>query len=74
VVHDGSVRPPRPGYYQGRHYTTYVEEVKALKRSGDNEAVEWLLLALIDATEAESRANEEGVAPACIPFRCSQIR
>ena len=25
----------RSGLYKGRHYTTYVEEVKALKRAGD---------------------------------------
>lgn len=55
----------RPGYYHGRHYTTFVEEVKALKRRSDGEAVERLLLALVDATEAESRANGPGwgVAP-----------
>lgn len=55
-----------PGYYRGRHYTTYVDEITALKRSGDTEAVERLLLALVDATEAESRAKGPrwGVAPA----------
>ena len=54
-----------PGYYRGRHYTTFVEEVKALNRTGDDEAVERLLLALVDAVEAESRAKgpKWGVAP-----------
>lgn len=53
----------KPGYYQGRHYTTYVNDVTAFKRSGDTEAAERLLRALVDATEAESRAKGEGVAP-----------
>ncbi len=53
----------RPGYVQGRHYTAYVEEVKALRRSGDDQGAERLLLALVDATEAESRATRGGVAP-----------
>ena len=52
-----------PGHYQGRHYTTYVEEVKTHKRIGNTEAAERLLLALVDATEAESRAKGGGVAP-----------
>lgn len=52
-----------PGYYRGRHYTSYVEEVKALKRSGDTAAAARLMLALVDAVEAEGRAKREGVAP-----------
>lgn len=54
-----------PGYYRGRHYITFVEEVKALKCTGDNDAVERLLLALVGAVEAESRAKgpKWGVAP-----------
>ena len=63
MVDDGIGYPPRPGYYLGRNYTTYFEEVKALKRSGDDQAAERLLLALVDATEAESRATGGGVAP-----------
>lgn len=54
-----------PGYYQGRHFTTWVAEVRELKRKGDPSKVERLLLALVDATEAESRAKGPrwGVAP-----------
>jgi hypothetical protein len=54
-----------PGFYQGRHFTTCVEEVKTLKRTGDAEGAERLLLALVDATEDESRAKGRGwgVAP-----------
>lgn len=68
-IHDRNQAQPisGPGYYEGRHFTTYVGDVKALKWGGDNEAVERLLLALVDATEAESRANGPrwGVAPWC---------
>jgi hypothetical protein len=53
----------KPGYYNGRHYTTYVSEVKNLKKSGKLEEVEKLLLELIAATEAESVAEGFGVAP-----------
>lgn len=53
----------KAGYIDGRHYTTYVEEMKALKRSGDLDAAEGLLLRCIDATEEEARANRWSVAP-----------
>lgn len=52
------------GYFRGQHYTCYVEEVKALKRKGDLDAAEKLLLSLVDATEAEDRVDGHGVAPA----------
>jgi len=53
----------KPGLIEGRHYTTYIEEIRALKRSGDNEGAARLLLRCIDATEAESRAERWSVAP-----------
>jgi hypothetical protein len=52
-----------PGFYQGRHFTSYVDDVTALKRNGDSAGAEHLLLALLDATEAEDRAQGGGVAP-----------
>lgn len=54
-----------PGYYQGRHFTTWVADARELKRKGDTAALERLLMALVDATEAESRAKGPswGVAP-----------
>ena len=57
--------PPRsgPGTVRGRHFTEYVETVKELRRQGDEEAAEHLLLELIDATEAEAHAEGLGVAP-----------
>jgi len=52
-----------PGYYNGRHFTTYVNEVKSLKRQGKIEEAEKLLLELVAATEAESKVEKWGVAP-----------
>jgi hypothetical protein len=54
----------KPGFVDGKHYTEYVSTVRDLKRSGDLTAAERLLLRLIDATEAEARAEGWGVAPA----------
>jgi tetratricopeptide (TPR) repeat protein len=52
-----------PGFYKGKHYTDYVEDVKALKRQGQyNEAIQ-LLLALIDAVELEARIKKWAIAP-----------
>ena len=51
------------GYYNGRHYTTYVEEVKILKREQRLEEVERLLLELVKATEEENNIEVFGVAP-----------
>jgi hypothetical protein len=56
-------RDPRPGYVRGRHYTAYVEEVKTLRRTGQETEAETLLLELLNATEAEARAEGCGVAP-----------
>ena len=53
----------RPGFYQDRHFTEYVDVVKQLKRDSKLELAEKLLLALIDATESESKKVGDGVAP-----------
>ncbi len=58
-----SATPKRPGYYKGRHFTEYVDDVRSLKRAGRLEEAARLLLSLIEATEAESRATGHGVAP-----------
>ena len=50
----------KPGFYKGKHFTEYVEEVKYLTRENRLEDAEKLLLALISATEIDS---EFGVAP-----------
>jgi len=59
----GRAEADRPGYYKGRHFTTYVEEVKALKRKEQLEEAERLLLELVKASEAEDKVDKLGVAP-----------
>lgn len=53
----------KPGFYKGKHYTEYVEQVKALKREKKLKEVEHLLLALIDAVEAQQRHDGHIVPP-----------
>lgn len=48
---------------RGRHYTTYVEEVKQLKREGKLDEAKRLLLELVAATEYEAENEGCGVAP-----------
>ena len=51
------------GLVRGRHYTEWVNEVKQLKRDKKHQEVIDLCSAAIDATEAEYRVNQLGVAP-----------
>ena len=51
------------GLVDGKHYTAYVDEVRSLKRSGNLDAAECLLLRLVEGTEEEARAKQWGVAP-----------
>jgi hypothetical protein len=60
---DHQMTTDNSGSYKGRHYTMYVEEVKALKRAGDNAHAEALLLGLVQAAENEARVNRWAVAP-----------
>ncbi len=54
---------PEPGDFNGKHFSAWPDTVKDLKRQGRNaEAIE-LLGHLVEATEADSRANNWGVAP-----------
>lgn len=60
----GTLHPiEMPGYYQGRHYTTYVEKVEELKRSDLLDEAESLLLGLVEAVEAQSKVDGFGLAP-----------
>jgi hypothetical protein len=52
-----------PGHHKGRHYTEWVEEVKALKRAGRLDNASRLLQALIVAVEEESRIERWTPAP-----------
>ena len=51
------------GYYKGRHFTTWVEDVKELKQAGRLQELEGLLWGLVEATEADDRLQGCGVAP-----------
>ncbi|MCK4570394.1 hypothetical protein KAT84_00455, partial [Candidatus Bipolaricaulota bacterium] len=53
----------RAGYVGGRHFTSYVETVKSLKRESRYDEALDLLKRLIAATEAESSRSGMGVAP-----------
>ena len=64
VVELGNIQPIiGPGYYKGRHYTTYAFDIKQLKREGKLQEAEKLLLELINATEIENSTEQLGVAP-----------
>jgi hypothetical protein len=52
-----------PGFVRSRHYTSYVDDVKELRRAGHEEEAERLLLELVEATEAENEIERLGVAP-----------
>jgi hypothetical protein len=61
-----------PGEYRGRHHTEWTTTVDELIIQGDDDAAEFLLLRLVDATEAE--AMVAGVPPFERHFhRLSQI-
>ena len=51
------------GIYDGRHFTTYVNEIQNLIRKGQAEPAERLLLALLDVIDKEARVERHGVPP-----------
>ena len=53
----------KAGLFHGRHYTTYVEEVKQLKRENKLIEAEKLLLTLIYFVEQEGIYTDWGLAP-----------
>lgn len=52
-----------PGYIDSRHFTSYVEKVKALKRAGRLSECKSLLLKILDANEAQARIPGGVLAP-----------
>ncbi len=52
------------GLVRGRHYTSWVDVIKELRREGGVAEAEQLLLECVAAVESESRAEGWGVAPA----------
>jgi hypothetical protein len=53
-----------PGYYDGRHFTTYVRDFEILKKNGNFTELENLLVELVNATEADDAVKGIGIAPA----------
>lgn len=53
----------KPGYYKGRHYSSYPADVLDLMREGNLDEAEELLYMLVEATESESVYDKTGVAP-----------
>jgi hypothetical protein len=64
LIPPASDRTSGPGTFRGRHYTRWVPEMHRLKKQGPVDDFERLVLALVDAVEAESQAGRGGVAPA----------
>jgi len=52
-----------PGFYKGKHYPEYVDDVQLLIRENKLDEAEKLLLELINAVESEARKNNWAVAP-----------
>jgi hypothetical protein len=59
----GTDGKPTSGRVRGRHFTEYVEDVKRMRREGEDESAERLLLELVDAVEEEAHSMGYGVAP-----------
>lgn len=51
------------GYVDGRHYTTYVEEIKQLKRENRLDDAIIILKKIVEAVEHESKIKRWGVPP-----------
>lgn len=53
----------KPGYYLGRHFTTWVRDLKILKKKKEYSKLEDLLKNLVKATEDQNVEDGLGVAP-----------
>jgi predicted Zn-ribbon and HTH transcriptional regulator len=62
----------KPGYFKGRHYTDWLDEVDRLERKNKQEELLSLLLSLIDATEQESQ-SEGWIPPRAYSYRTAGI-
>jgi hypothetical protein len=52
-----------PGFDQDKAYTDYVAQVKALKSAKQLDEIEQLLIALVNAVEAEPQVESFDVTP-----------
>ena len=50
-------------YLRGRHFVTYVKDVKNFKKAGKLEEAEKLLLELVEVNEQVEKVDKQGVAP-----------
>ena len=65
IIDLGREKPiSKPGYYCGRHFTTWVRDFEILKKKNENLELEKLLIELVKATEEQSVEDGMGVAPA----------
>lgn len=53
----------KPGYINGKHLSSYVPQIEQLIREKKFDEAETLLFQCVEATEAESKAENLGVAP-----------
>ena len=54
----------QPGYYLGKHYTAYIQQMRDLKKEEKHSQLETLLINLIAATESEAYHQQCLAAPA----------
>ena len=52
-----------PGYFKGRHFSSFTEDVEMLLRENNNSEAESLLCEIVNATKSESINEGHGVAP-----------
>ncbi|MGZ4846476.1 MAG: hypothetical protein ACXV2E_00720 [Halobacteriota archaeon] len=53
----------KPGFYNGKHYTEYIDDVKRLMREDRLDDAENLVIELVKAAEDEARQNRWPVTP-----------
>ncbi|KAB8144488.1 hypothetical protein F8S13_06340 [Chloroflexia bacterium SDU3-3] len=52
----------KPGFYRGRHYSDYTDNIRMLVGEGKFDVLERLLLRLVSTAEQENIATRSGVA------------
>ncbi len=62
-LRDPSIQDPSRGIVDGFHYTAYLPFIRSLKQGARHTEVVDICLRLIDAAEAESKAEQWGAAP-----------
>ena len=60
IVLKGGVHMSSAGFLNGKHYSSYTEEITELKRNKEYEELETLLLKIVSATKEEDRISKMG--------------